>query len=139
MRGRRPLFDAPMSATERQRRLRDKAHPDGEHVAQFERACRAAHAFTDAIDSLSLSLSLSLSKTYARLEQEHGGSKAFAAWLRKNKQDALDAEDRNSLVAMGQGEASAELHEMLEAGDSPLSAAAILQWVKERRKGKAKS
>lgn len=131
MRGRRPLFDAPMSATERQRRLRDKAHPDGEHVAQFERACRAAHAFTDAIDSLS--------KTYARLEQEHGGSKAFAAWLRKNKQDALDAEDRNSLVAMGQGEASAELHEMLEAGDSPLSAAAIWQWVKERRKGKANS
>jgi len=120
-----------MSATERQRRLRDKAHPDGEHVAQFERACRAAHAFTDAIDSLS--------KTYARLEQEHGGSKAFAAWLRKNKQDALDAEDRNSLVAMGQGEASAELHEMLEAGDSPLSAAAIWQWVKERRKGKANS
>src|SRR5262249_62153377 len=106
MRGRRPLFDAPMSATERQRRLRDKAHPDVEHVAQFERACRAPHAFTDAIDSLS--------KTYARLEQEHGGSKPFAAWLRKKKQDERNAQGRNSRRAMGHWRARSEQQQMAD-------------------------
>src|SRR5262245_7775463 len=127
MAGRPLLFDAPMSSAERHRRRRDKKHPEGEHVAQFERVGRAAWAFIDALNSLS--------KTYARLEQEHGGNKAFAAWLRKNKQDALDAEDRNSLIALGRFKGLTELYEKAEVDNCPLSATAMWRWVREHRKG----
>src|SRR5262245_16843974 len=124
MTGRPLLFDAPMSSAERHRHRRDKKHHEGRHVAQLERVARVAGAFVASLNSLS--------KTYARLEREHGGSKAFASWLKKNKQDVLDADDRDALVALGQFNKLTELYEAGTA-DCPLSATAMWQWVKEQR------
>jgi len=125
--GRPALFGVAMSGAERNQRHRDRKSYGEEHVAQLERVGRAAQTFIDAVDTLAI--------TYERLEREHGGSKGFAAWLKKNEWDVLDEEDRSALVALGRFKASVELHEMIEASDSPLGAAAIWRWVQGRRKG----
>jgi len=112
-----------MTAAERQRRRRNREL----HVSQLHRTGAAAHAFVDALERLAA--------IYARLEQEQGGDKPFAAWLKKNAWDDLDTEDRRALVALGKFRAGEKMPELVDAFLSPTS---IWKWVREHSKQASK-
>lgn len=115
-----PIGSRAMSAAERQRKRRNREL----HVTQLHRTGAAAHAFVDALKQLA--------EIYSRLEQEQGGDKKFAAWLKQNGWNDLDAEDRRALVALGRLKASGK--EMPEVVDELLSPTSIWRWVQERRR-----